>query len=230
LIKEPKFLEIGCATGELYRYMKAYFPRFEYYGFDISEAAIVRAKEKYQTGNFFICNEDLSNIHNSCKSPAVLFTRDVLIHQPKPFEFLTKLISIPSEAAILKIRTRDQGNSILDPELSCQWYNQKWIPYMVLNIDEVIDTIKKNVAIASLIIFKNYQQLGGLNNRFLPKDCYYPETGTAETAIFIKLASEKVPNPIIEIESRVESKLNYTIFERGVGFLNKKIVKSKRVK
>ena len=40
LIKEPKFLEIGCATGELYRYMKAYFPRFEYYGFDISEAAI----------------------------------------------------------------------------------------------------------------------------------------------------------------------------------------------
>ena len=222
LIKEPEFLEIGCATGELYRYMKAYFPRMEYYGFDISEPAIFRAKEKYRNGNFFICNEDLSNIHNHCKSPAVLFARDVVLHQPEPFDFLTKLISIPNEAIILRVRTRDQGKSILDPKISCQWHHQEWVPYMILNIDEVINTIKKSVAFSSLHILKNYQQLGGWNSRFLPKDCYYPETGTAETAIFIKLTSEKVSNPIIEIESRLDSKSNLTVFERCVGFLNRR--------
>ena len=44
-IKGREFVEIGCATGELYRYMKAFHPEFQYRGFDISEPAILRAKE-----------------------------------------------------------------------------------------------------------------------------------------------------------------------------------------
>ena len=222
LIKEPEFIEIGSATGELYRYMKAFYPRFQYYGFDVSKTAIKRAKEKYPNGNFFVCKEDLSDIYNHCKSPAVVFSRDVVPHQIEPFEFLLKLVSIPNEAVILRIRTKDKGESVLDPELSCVWYCQKWIPYMVLNINETIELIKKEVAFSSLLILKNYQQLGGWYNRYLPKDCYYPETGTAETAIFIKLTRKKISNPIIKIESRVDSRPNLTIVDKSISFLKRR--------
>ncbi len=212
-IQGKSFVEVGCATGELYRYLNAYYPRFKYYGFDISKAAINRAKKKYPRGNFFICNKDLSDIYDYCQTPAVLFARDVVLHQLEPFNFLMKLISSPKEAVILRIRTRDRGESVLDPELSCQWHYQEWVPYMILNIDEVIDKIRKEVAFTSILVLKNYQQLGGWNNRFLPKDCYYSETGTAETSIFIKLADKKIPNPFIAIQSKSDT-YDFNIFEK----------------
>lgn len=43
-VKESSsILEIGCATGELYRYLNFKFPSVEYYGLDISSPAIDRA-------------------------------------------------------------------------------------------------------------------------------------------------------------------------------------------
>ncbi len=227
-IEGRTFLEIGCATGELYRYMRAYFPGFEYYGFDISGPAVERAKAKYPKGNFFVCDEDLSNLRDHAPSPAVLFARDVVLHQPQPFEFLIRLLSLPAEAAVLRIRSRDKGESVLDPERSCQWHYGRWVPYMVLNIDEVIGVIKDNAAFEFIHVLRSYRQLGGRHNRFLPKECYYPETGTAETAIFVKLARERISDPEIRIESMPDAHPRLTVFERGTAFLKRRFKAARR--
>lgn len=224
-IRGRKFVEIGCATGELYRYLKAFHPEFQYLGFDISEPAIRRAKEKYPQGKFSLCEEDLSDIIKQNLSPSVVFERNVVVHQPNPFEFLSKIINIPDEVAILRLRTRDKGETVLDPELSCQWHYSKWVPYMVLNMDECIEKIKQTVNFEALYILKNYQQLGGHYNRFLPKECYYPETGTAETAIYIQLAKNKVSNPKIVISQRLDANPHYTLFERGLRVIRQEILK-----
>lgn len=224
-IKGRKFVEIGCATGELYRYLKAFHPEFQYFGFDISQPAIKRARDKYPQGNFSVCEEDLSDIMRQNLSPSVVFERNVVVHQPNPFDFLSKIIAMPNEAAILRLRTRDKGETVLDPDLSCQWHYSKWVPYMVLNIDECIEKIKQTVNFEALYIVKNYQQLGGHNNRFLPKECYYPETGTAETAVYIQLAKNKVSNPEIVISERADSKVHYTLVDRGFQIIRNRILK-----
>jgi len=224
-IKGKKFIEIGCATGELYRYLKAFHREFQYFGFDISEPAIRRAKEKYPQGNFFLNEEDLSDIISKNLSPSVVFERDVNPHQPNPFELLAKVISIPTEAAILRLRTRDRGETVLDPQLSCKWHYSKWAPYMVLNIDECIEKIRQTVHFEALYIVKHYQQLGGHHSRFLPKECYYPETGTAETAIYIRLAKEEILNPEIIIRERVDGNPKFSLLDRATGIIERRILR-----
>ena len=138
-------------------------------------------------------------------SPAVVLARDVVLHQPNPFEYLSQILSLAKEVTILRIRTRDQGTTVLDPELSCQRYNNNWVPYMILNIDESIEVICRTIPVKQLFIVKHYTQLGGWHNRFLPKDCYYPETGTAETAIYIERSEDIHSQPEITISSRRDS-------------------------
>jgi len=228
LIRGKDFVEVGCATGELYRYLRYYFPRFKYYGFDISQPAINRAKQKYPEGNFFVCNEEVSDIERSCTSPSVLFARDVVIHQVVPFDFLARLITIPKEAAILRIRTRDKGETILDPEISCQLHCEKWIPYMILNVDEVIETITKTRNCKVVTMVKNYKQLGGWDNRFLPKECYFAETGTAETAVYIEFTEDAIRNPTILICERLDSDPKYSVYERVARILRNRIMRRLR--
>jgi len=224
-IKGKTLVEIGCATGELYRYMKAFHPEFQYSGFDISEPAIRRAKEKYPHGDFSVCKEDLSDIIGQNLSPSVVLERNIVAHQPNAFEFLSKIISIPTEVAIFRLRTRDKGETVLDPDLSCMWHYSKWVPYIVMNIDECIEKIKQTVNFEALFIVKNYQQLGGHNSRFLPKECYYPETGTAETAVYVQLANSKVSNPKIVISERADSNPHFTLFEIALRIIRNRIFK-----
>src|SRR3989338_1460307 len=142
-IKGTSIFEIGCATGEFYRYLKKRFPKFSYSGFDISKNAVLRAKKKYPKGEFFVCSSDLTNMAAPFGRPSIVFSRDVVHHQLKPYEFLNTLISLAQEVLILRIRTLDKGESILDSERSCQWHYGGWVPYLILNTDEVIETILK---------------------------------------------------------------------------------------
>lgn len=46
LFKKHKILDLGCGTGLCCEYLKKYFPNEEYYGVDISEKMLEKAKEK----------------------------------------------------------------------------------------------------------------------------------------------------------------------------------------
>ncbi len=223
-IKGRDFVEIGCATGELYRYLRRYHSEFRYRGFDISEPAIERARQKYPDGRFELCKPDLSNIIAANLHPAVIWARDVVHHQPDPFEYLSCLLSISNEVTILRIRTRDKGMTVLDPEQSCQWHYNHWVPYIVLNIDETVDAVCKAIPVSRIRVVKRYVQLGGWHNRYLPKECYYPDTGTAETAVYIARAQDGGTDPEMVISSREDSDYMPPLFLRGIDYLGRRIL------
>ena len=187
-----RVLEVGCATGEMYRYLRIRFPRMTYAGLDISQPAIERARAKYPAGAFHRC-EPAEPVHQALnhlglESPfTVVYSKDVLHHQLDPWGFLEGLVAVTSELLILRTRTRDVGGTLLDPEQSCQFHYGGWMPYLVLNLEELIQRLRELCPRAHVVVLRNRKVLGGRENRYLPKACYLPETGTAETAVAVLL-------------------------------------------
>jgi len=181
-------LEVGCATGEFARYVRLRFPRLRYVGLDISTPAVARAKSKYPQTAFFVVDaaRPLAESLNSLgvpESPAVIYSKDVVPHQVEPLAFLSGLIRQASEAVIVRCRTRDVGETERDPERSCQYHYGGWMPYIVLNLQELIGHLLAEASGSEVIVYRHHMILGGFNNRFLPKELYLEETGTAETAV-----------------------------------------------
>jgi len=182
--------EIGCATGELYRYIHNYHRDLDYKGFDISQPAIERAKQKYPDGDFHKLISGLDEIVESFGQPEAVWCRDVVLHQKDPYLFLDKLIDLAKEALFVRLRTRDVGETEFNSNISCQLHWDKyWVPYIVLNVDELISRIEENKNIKLLVIHRAYDVLGGHNHRFLPEDLYFTSAGTAETSLFIQKGS-----------------------------------------
>ena len=225
-ISEHDFVEIGCATGELYRYLSAYHPEFNYRGFDISRPAIERAHQKYQHGIFEVCKPDLSDLITENFSPGVVWSRDVIHHQPNPFDYLSKLLSISNEVTIIRTRTRDKGASVLDPEMSCQLQYNSWVPYLIFNTDELVKAICEIISVKRMFVYKHYMQLGGLHNRFVPKDCYLSETGTAETALYIVRSKNSDTSPHVSVSSTNESRppKHDPLWIRGLRYFCRKLI------
>lgn len=212
-----RLLEVGCATGEFYRYLRGRLPRVEYWGMDISRPALARAKEKYPRGNFFECDERASVLENLRRAtpglaPEIVYSKDVLHHQTDPWGFLHQLLEVPSESLLLRTRTRDSGATVLDPDLSCQYHYQGWMPYIVLNLEELLERIRAAAPRAEVVALRHRMVLGGRENRFIPKECYLPETGTAETAVGVFLKSGRAG--AVSVEDRVDSNPIYPFWER----------------
>ena len=163
-------LEVGCATGELYRYSSAQFRNaVTYTGCDISRPAIERARSKFPKGaSFRLIDEELSAVREM--KADIVFCRDVVHHQTDPFAFLRKLYGLCTRSMVLRIRTRDVGESVLDPELSCQYAYGTWVPFIVLNCDEVISELTQmEPRPARIKLIKDYVVLGGLMGDSSPK-------------------------------------------------------------
>ncbi len=207
-------LEIGCASGEFYRYLRIKYPKIDYYGLDISEPAVARARAKYPHVRFAVTRPQLP-LREALRSlnvparPEVLYAKDVMHHQTDPFGFLTQAFEIPSETVILRCRTRDVGATELNPEFSCQYHYGGWMPYIVVNLQELIDRIRSQSPAAEVVIYRNHMVLGGKYNRFLPKELYLKETGAAETAVGVFLRS---PNPgQVTVKDRPDQNPRYTL-------------------
>ena len=221
-VSGKRFVEIACATGELYRYLRNFHAEITYQGFDVSDSAIRRAQDKYGDSNFSVCEEDLSDLEISGR-PSFVWARDVVHHQRQPFEFLKKLLSLRGELTILRIRTRDQGESVVDSAISCQWQYNQWVPYIVLNTDELLTFICDTVPVRMIELVKSYQPLGGHNGRFLPKECYDPATGTAETAVCITRFKEEMRDSrqpeIVQVQRKDLVPFKRSIFSRAKAFI-----------
>ena len=183
-------LEVGCATGEMYRYLKITSPVMRYVGVDVSEPALVRARTKYPQGSFVQVDPSMAlpqalQVAGLPQQFEVVYSKDVLQHQVQPLEFLAGLVATASHAVILRCRTRDVGRTEWDPEHSCQYHYGGWMPYLVINVDELVAWIQRTVPQAEVIVWRHHMVLGGKEDRFLPKDLYQPDIGGAETAIGI---------------------------------------------
>jgi hypothetical protein len=92
-----------------------------------------------------------------------------------------------------------------------------------MNIDEAVDTICKAMPVRNIFIIKRYVQLGGWHNRFVPKECYYPDTGTAETSLFIIRARDETEGPEIRVSVREDSDYVSPLIFRGIDYLRRKL-------
>ena len=196
--------DIGCATGRFYRYFQKILPSTEYHGFDISEGAVNHAKQQYPQGEFNVFDGDISKVQQA--TPDLIFSRDVVQHQPNPTEYLAKLYDSVGKYLILRVWTRETGATVFDVDLSCQFGKDSWVPYIVFNTQELIDLFSSfKYAPTKMQVVRHPVVLGGQSGRYLPKELYYPETGTAETAILIeKGRQEGESNPQVVIETRPE--------------------------
>lgn len=207
-------LEVGCGTGEFYRYLRIRYPKVRYVGADISKPALERAREKYPEARFFLTAPDvkvqcLPEMMSLGRLPEIVYAKDVVHHQTRPFEFVRDLIECALEATIFRCRTRDVGKTELDPEVSCQYHYSGWMPYIVMNLEELINSIRSDASAAEIVVYRNHVVLGGQHNRYLPKDCYLKETGTAETAVGV---FKRMDHPgRVSIEDRGDQNPHYTL-------------------
>ncbi|MBI2361183.1 MAG: class I SAM-dependent methyltransferase [Deltaproteobacteria bacterium] len=214
--RSVKLLEVGCATGEFYRYLCLRYPKVIYCGIDISEPAITRARDKYPKGKVFVGRPEVS-IPDTLRdlqlqeTYEVAYASDVVLHQIRPFEFISELLSVAAEMVIFKCRTRDVGQTETDPEQSCQYqaHYGTWVPYMVINLDELIAHIRSGAAESEIVVHRNHMILGGQNNRYLPKDCYLKETGTAVAAVGVFLDTDHPGR--VSVENRQDGRWSFTL-------------------
>lgn len=219
-IRPFTLLELGCATGEFYRYLRFQYPNVMYYGLDVSEPAVARAKEKYPEARFFVNRPDIMVLDtlrelSLPEAPAVVYAKDVVHHQTRPFEFLSELLKVASEMIIFRCRTRDIGQTEWNPDLSCQYHYGGWMPYIVINLDDLISYMRGEASRSEVVVYRNHVVLGGQYNRYLPKECYLKATGTAETAIGV---FKKTDNPgKVIVEDRPDMNPRYTLGYRFYG-------------
>lgn len=207
-------LEIGCATGDFYRYLKLTYPHVTYYGVDISLPAIERARAKYPEGHFLVTDPGVKiaqvfEAASGCTQAEIVYSKDVVHHQTRPLDLVSKLLQLASEATIFRCRTRDVGATEMDPSRSRQYHYDGWVPYIVLNLEELIDHIRQEADGCEVVVYRNHTVLGAQYGRFLPPECSLKKTGTAETSVGV-FVKTNAPGRVT-IQDRLDNKPNTTL-------------------
>jgi len=209
--------DVGCATGRFFRFFRNVWPGLEYKGFDISEAAIEHARTLYPKGHFTVFDGNVTSPPDIQSD--IVFCRDVVIHQPNPIEFISDLYDATKRYLILRLRTRDVGATVFDVTQSCQYVYGYWVPYIVFNTSELIDLLTSfKPSPVKITLWRHPEILGGHNSRFVPKELYYPETGTAESSLLIEKGDgEANINTVVNVETRPEARgQDLPIWVRGM--------------
>jgi len=198
--------DIGCATGRLYPFFRKMSPSLEYKGFDLSHEAIEWAKQSFPNTSFVVFDGNVKSLPNI--ESDIIFCRDVIHHQPDPKAFLQDLYDVAKKFLILRVRTREIGDSVFDISTSCQLSNGKWVPYMVFNSAELVDLLRSyNPKPKRITLWRHPEVLGGKEGRFLPKELYFEDSGTAETAVLIEKGEANVAaDTIVTLETHLESR------------------------
>ena len=213
--KDKTMFEVGCATGEVFRYLQKRRFNCNYRGFDISEKAVNAAQRKFPNGQFICVEENTRQIIEDYGQADIVFSRDVIIHQTDVWGFLDALVELTKSTLIMRMKTRDVGSTCLDPELSCQaHYGKYWMPYVVINVDEFCQFLAQKAEIKKITILKSYGILGGRNGRYLPKELYFPDAGTAETSVCIEKGGRQGDKPEIVVREQSDN-IKLSLFDRA---------------
>ena len=204
--KNPSILDFGCATGTTNKYLRliAKNINYTYKGVDISKPSIEKAKKYYGNKEFELIDQT-SNFLDKNKFD-IVYSRDTVLHQTDPYKFINSLLIATKKSLILRLRTRDNGATIFDIDKSCQLhYDNYWMPYIILNFDELLNFLKNHKKVCNIRVNKSYMVLGGQNYRYLEKELYYKKTGTSETSLLIDLSDDiKNKKKYIRIENNME--------------------------
>ncbi|MAV63732.1 MAG: hypothetical protein CMG00_00900 [Candidatus Marinimicrobia bacterium] len=225
-------LDVGCASGYLLRYILKNISKFRkknYYGVDLSKSAIEFAQSKFGIKNFELLENENLDLKNRGKFD-IVYSRDTILHQVNPIKFIEKLINLSKNYVIVRLRTRDNGETEYDSDFSCQMhYDKFWMPYIVINIEELIEIFKKNSFVKKIFINKSYMILGGQNYRYLPKELFFSTAGGAETTIMLEIDKLGENSDQLEIIETSEKEGQIFISKNRIKFLIYRILNKLRI-
>ncbi len=189
LKKHPEYniLEIGIGAGNFYRFLKINKIKNNYTGGDISEFYVNLANKIHKSNNFILTSLDQSL--NLEQKYDFVYSRNVALHQSNPYDFIDNIIKKTGSKLIIELRSRDIGDTNFDVNNSCQLVDGVWVPYIILNYEELKDFLLKKDFIknSKITLNRQYMIFGGKNLRYLEKDLYYKKTKTANIIITIEL-------------------------------------------
>ena len=173
--------ELGVGGGRSLEYFRsltrdANLQSYDYLGYDIAPECVDHCRTKFGY-NFELVKDDA--IFRPCD---LFFFFDVLVHSADPLKLLERLGASTGKYLCFQTPTRDQGVTEFDVEKSCRLENGVWVPWIVFNLDELLDHLKEQGS-ERFLVLKTYKQFSGGGNRFLPRECFDPRTGSARTAI-----------------------------------------------
>lgn len=207
--QSPSILDFGCATGTTNKFLRiiAKNINYKYKGVDISKPSIEKAKKYYNKNEFELIEENSNFLEKNIFD--IVYSRDTVLHQSDPYSFIKSLLKATNKSLILRLRTRDHGETIFDIEKSCQLhYDNFWMPYIILNFDELIEFLKAQENVSQIKVNRSYMVLGGQNYRYLDKDLYFKKAGTAETSLLIDLSNNPKNNEKkVQVENNLEGQM-----------------------
>ena len=173
--------ELGVGGGRSFQYFRwltqnASHETYDYLGYDIAPACVDFCKEKF--GNRFELIEE-DGRYRPCD---LFYFFDVLVHAPEPLRLIEKVGLSAKKYLCFQTPTRDCGQTEFDVEKSCRLENGVWVPWIVFNVDELIGHLRDQ-GFERFLVLKTYKQFAGGGNRYLPREFFDPETGSARTAI-----------------------------------------------
>jgi SAM-dependent methyltransferase len=211
--KNISILDVGCAGGDFYAYLSCVASEYkwDYEGIDISEPAIKIARKHYGKDRFNLVSKD-DDLGG--REAEIVLSVDVLIHQIEPYLHLERIFNCARKYLLISLRTRETGNTVLDPDISCQRNYGQWVPFIIFNINQLYKQIlgftDKPLKITC---FKEYKIFGGEGRRFLPKELYTEDPRTAITTLLIEKSENGAETEIEEHEYMSVGK-----FKKGHGF------------
>jgi len=206
-------LDVGCAGGDFYAYLSCVAPayKWDYEGIDISEPAIKIARRHYGKERFNLISKDDDLGEREAE---IILSVDVLIHQIDPFLHLERILKCARKYLLISLRTRENGDTVLDPNLSCQRNYGQWVPFIIFNSNQLYKKILKFTdQPLKITCFKEYKILAGEGRRYLPKELYTEEPRTAITTLMIEKSENETESEIKEYEYMSMRK-----FKKGHGF------------
>ena len=205
-LKTPSILDFGCATGTTNRYLRLVSKKhkYTYKGVDISKPIINQAKKYYGEDEFEVIGKNSDYLQKNKFD--IVISRDTVLHQEDPYKFIKSLLQASNNSLILRTKTRDNGETVFDVSKTCQLhYDNYWMPYIVLNFDELIEFLLSQERVDTIKVNKSYFVLGGHLYKYLPKELYFKKAGGSDTALIIDLSDDlKNCKKEIKVENKLE--------------------------
>ena len=137
-LQNPRILDIGCATGDIFVSLKERFGKIEYIGIDLDEKCIDSAQKKYPEATFKAI-DFLSNTFKDDSFDAVMMW-EWFYMAPNWKEIITEACRLSRKYILFDTKLRLEGATLIDIDCSYQYYHKsgKRNYYILHNLYELL--------------------------------------------------------------------------------------------